>query len=132
MSTENVIEVNILPEIPAGTVEEQVTWIASLIAGHEADMAALAAEAKKHAAEIDSLKAKVRQLLPVGTHTFGNIKVTISNPARSFDSKAFMASYPVEMNPALYKAVIDTAALPPKLKDQFMAAGTGDPKVTVK
>lgn len=119
-------------ELPAGTIEEQVTWIVSLITGHEAEIADHAAEAKKHAAEIDSLKAQLRELLPVGKHTYGNSTVTIANPARSFDAKAFMASYPVEMNPALYKAVIDTAALPPKLKDQFMAAGTGDPKVTVK
>lgn len=125
-------EPNATTDLPAGTVEEQVTWLASLIAGHEAEVAALVAEAKKHTAEIDSLKAKVRQLLPVGTHTFGNIKVTISKPSRSFDSSAFMKSYPVEMNPALYKAVIDTAALPPKLKDQFMAEGTGEPKVTIK
>ena len=119
-------------EIPAGTVEEQVTWIASLIAGHEADVAALAAEAKKHVAEIEALKAKVRDMLPVGTHTFGNIKVTISNPSRSFDATAFEKAYPVELNPALYMSVIDAKALPPKLKDQFMAAGTGEPKVAIK
>jgi len=119
-------------ELPAGTLEEQITWIVSLIAGHEADVAALAAEAKKHTAEIDRLKATVRQLLPVGTHTLGNIKVTISNPSRSFDSKAFMNSYPVEANPALYTYVINTKAVPPNLKDQFMAAGTGEPRVTIK
>ncbi|KQR01461.1 hypothetical protein ASF74_07810 [Arthrobacter sp. Leaf145] len=118
--------------VPAGTVEEQITWLASLIAQHEADVAALAAEAKKHVAEIDSLKAKVRQILPIGKHKFGNVTVSITNPSRSFDSSAFMASYPVEMNPALYKAVIDTASVPPKLKDQFMVEGTGDPKVSIK
>lgn len=119
-------------DIPAGTVEEQITWIASLIAGHEAEVAALAAEAKKHVAEIDGLKAKVRELLPIGKHTYGNLTVSITGPSRSFDSSAFMKAYPVELNPALYKEVIDTAALPPKLKDQFMVAGTGDPKVAIK
>lgn len=119
-------------EIPAGTVEEQITWIASLIAGHEADVAALAAEAKKHVAEIDQLKAKVRDMLPLGKHTYGNITVSITGPSRTFDTKAFLAAYPVELNPALYKEVIDTAAVPPKLKDQFMVAGTGDPKVAIK
>ncbi|WGM21833.1 hypothetical protein QEH68_06575 [Paenarthrobacter sp. OM7] len=118
--------------LPAGSLEEQVTWVASLIAQHEADVVALAAEAKKHVAEIDSLKATVRQLLPVGKHKFGNITVSITNPNRSFDADAFMKSYPVEVNPALYKAVIDSAALPPKLKDQFMVEGTGDPKVAIK
>lgn len=119
-------------EIPAGTVEEQITWIASLIADHEAEVAAHAAEAKKHIAEIDSLKAKVRDMLPVGKHTYGNITVTITNPSRTFDTKAFLAAYPVELNPALYKEVIDGDAVPKKLKEQFMVAGTGDPKVAIK
>ena len=133
MTTEaTTTEAQAIEGIPAGTLEEQVTWIASLIAQHEADVVALAAEAKKHVAEIDSLKAKVRQLLPVGKHKFGNVTVSITNPNRSFDADAFMKSYPVEMNPALYKAVIDTASVPPKLKDQFMVEGTGDPKVSIK
>jgi hypothetical protein len=132
MTTEATTAPAVDDELPAGTVEEQVTWLASLIAGHEAEVTALAAEAKKHNTEIDRLKAKVRGLVPVGKHTYGNVTVTVSNPSRSFDAAAFMKAYPVELNPALYKEVIDTAALPPKLKDQFMVEGKGEPKVAIK
>lgn len=119
-------------ELPAGTLEEQITWIASLIANHEAEVAALAAEAKKHTTEIDRLKTKVLAIVPVGKNTYGNVIVTVSNPSRAFDAAAFMKSYPSEVNPSLYKSVIDTGALPPKLKEQFMAAGTGERKVSIK
>ncbi|WP_314325482.1 hypothetical protein [Paenarthrobacter ilicis] len=114
------------------TLEEKVLALAGLVTGEETKAAELKAEAAKHTAAADGYKAELRQLLDIGTHPFGNIKVTISKPSRSFDAEAFMKSYPVEINPALYKAVIDTAALPPKIKDQFMVAGTGDPKVAIK
>ncbi len=116
----------------APSLEELVLAVAGRIANNEAAIAELKAEAAKIAAENDSLKAELRQRLDVGTHAFGNIKVTITNPARSFDAEAFMKSYPIEANPALYKAVINTQAVPPNLKNQFMAAGTGEPKVTIK
>lgn len=116
----------------APTLEEKVLAIAGRIANNDAAVAELKSEAAKVTAESDSLKAELRQLLDFGTHPFGNIKVTISKPSRSFDADAFQKSYPVELNPALYKSVINPAALPPALKDQFMAEGTGEPKVSVK
>lgn len=114
------------------SLEEKVVALASLVTGEEAKAAELKAEAAKHTSAAEGYKAELRQLLDIGTHPFGNIKVTISKPSRSFDAEAFMKAYPVELNPALYKAVIDNASMPPKLKDQFMVAGTGEPKVSVK
>lgn len=114
------------------SLEEKAIALAALVTGEEARAAELKAEAAKHTSAAEGYKAELRQLLDLGTHAFGNIKVTISKPSRSFDAEAFMKAYPVELNPALYKAVIDTASVPPKLKDQFMVAGTGEPKVTVK
>ncbi|AYN57312.1 hypothetical protein PBI_PEAS_43 [Arthrobacter phage Peas] len=116
----------------APTLQDKVLALAALVSEEEAKAAELKAEAAKHTSVADGYKAELRQLLDVGTHAFGNIKVTIAKPSRSFDAEAFMKSYPVEMNPALYTYVINTKALPPNLKDQFMAAGTGEPKVTVK
>lgn len=121
---------DISPQV--ATLEEKVLAFAGLVSEEEAKAAELKAEAAKHSALADSYKAELRQLLDVGTHAFGNIKVTIAKPSRSFDAEAFMRSYPVEANPALYTYVINSKALPPNLKEQFMAAGTGEPKVTVK
>lgn len=113
-------------------LEDKVLALAALVTGEEAKAAELKAEAAKHTSLADGYKAELRQLLEVGTHTFGNIKVTLANPSRSFDADAFMKAYPIELNPALYTAVINSKALPPNLKEQFMAPGTGEPKVTVK
>jgi hypothetical protein len=114
------------------TLQEKVLAFAALISEEEAKAAELKAEAAKHASVADGYKAELRQLLDFGTHAFGNIKVTVAKPSRSFDADAFMRSYPVEANPALYKAVINTQALPPNLKNQFMVDGGGEPKVSVK
>ncbi|AYN58117.1 hypothetical protein PBI_JUDY_47 [Arthrobacter phage Judy] len=116
----------------ASTLQDKVLALAALVSEEEAKAAELKAEAAKHTSVADGYKAELRQLLDVGTHAFGNIKVTIAKPSRSFDAEAFMKSYPVEMNPALYTYVINSKALPPNLKDQFMVAGAGEPKVTVK
>lgn len=114
------------------TLQDKVLALAALVTEEESKAAELKAEAAKHTSVADGYKAELRQLLDLGTHTFGNIKVTIARPSRSFDAEAFMKSYPVEVNPALYTYVINSKALPPNLKEQFMAAGTGEPKVTVK
>lgn len=116
----------------APTLEERVLLIAGIVTGHESTAADLKAEAAKHQAEADSYKVELLQLLDVGAHTFGNIKVTVTKPSRRFDADAFKKSYPVEANPALYTYVINGEAVPPNLKKQFMAAGTGDLKVSVK
>ncbi len=107
------------------TVEERIQGLASGVVAHEA-------EAAKHKAEADKLKFELRQLLDFGTHPAGNLKVTISKPSRSFDLDAFLKAYPVELNPALYKYAVNSEAMPPALKNQFMTPGTGDPKVSVK
>jgi hypothetical protein len=121
-------------ERPAGapSLTEKVLALAELITESEAQAAKLKAEAAKHTSVADGFKAELRQLLDFGTHAFGNFKVTVSKPSRSFDAEAFMRSYPVEANPALYTYVINSKAVPPNLKDQFMAAGTGEPKVSIK
>lgn len=119
-------------EAKAAAVKDTVLALVEMVTSAEAEATALRAEAAKHAAIADGYKAEIRQLLDIGTHTFGNIKVTIAKPSRSFDADAFMKAYPVEVNPALYTYVINGKALPPNLKDQFMAAGTGDPKVSIK
>lgn len=114
------------------TLAEKIESFAALVVENERAAAELKAEAAKFAAQADTYKVELRKLLDIGTHTVGNLKVTLTKPSRSFDGESFMKAYPVELNPALYKSVINNEALPPALKNQFMAAGTGDPKVSVK
>lgn len=112
-------------EVTEIELKERIQGLASGVVAHEA-------EAAKHKAEADRLKFELRQLLDFGTHAAGNLKVTVSKPSRSFDLDAFMKAYPVELNPALYKYAVNSEAMPPNLKNQFMTPGTGDPKVSVK
>lgn len=132
-----------LPPAPAGlrvvqdgehqpTTEELVEHHAALVAENERAAAELKAEAAKFTAVAESNKAELRKLLTPGKHAVGNLTVSITEPSRSFDSAAFLKAYPVEVNPALYKSVINTEAVPPNLKNQFMAAGTGERRVAVK
>lgn len=116
----------------APTTEELVKHHAALVVENERAAAELKAEAAKYSALAESNKAELRKLLTPGKHTAGDLTVSVTEPSRSFDSAAFMKAYPVEVNPALYKAVINTEAVPPNLKNQFMAAGTGERKVAVK
>lgn len=109
----------------AAVSQDRLESLAALVVQHEA-------EAAKHKAEAEKAKFELRQLLDFGTHPVGNLKVTVSRPNRVFDLDAFMRSYPVEINPALYKTVINNEALPPNLKNQFMIPGVGEPKVSVK
>lgn len=116
----------------APTTEQLVEHHAALVVENERAAAELKAEAAKYSALAESNKAELRKLLTPGKHTAGNLTVSVTEPSRSFDSAAFMKAYPVEVNPLLYKAVINTEAVPPNLKNQFMAAGTGERKVAVK
>ena len=114
------------------TTEELVEHFAALVVENERAGAELRAEAAKFSAVAESNKAELRKLLTPGKHPVGNLTVSITEPSRSFDSAAFIKAYPVEVNPALYKSVINTEAVPPNLKNQFMAAGTGEREVAVK
>jgi hypothetical protein len=111
MTTAPATEQATVTEAAAPSLEEKVLAIAGIITAHESEAASLKAEAAKHVAEADRNKAELRQLLDFGTHAFGNIKVTVSKPSRSFDAEAFMRSYPVEANPALYTYVINSKAV---------------------
>lgn len=64
----------------------------------------------------------------------GELQITWKNPSRSFNAKRFQETYPMTSHPHLYatKAVLDTTAIPPKLKDQFMEPGTGDGTIIIK
>ena len=88
--------------------------------------------AADHKASADRLLAMIGASVEKGNTAVGNFTVTKSDPNRTFDTEAFQSSFPLELNPTLYKTVVDTAALPPKVKAQFMVPGNGDPKVTVK
>lgn len=113
-------------EATAGpTTEQRIEDLAAVVVSNEA-------AAARHKAEADRAKFELRQLLDFGTHPAGNLKITVAKPSRSFDLDAFTKAYPIELNPALYKAVINTENVPPALKNQFMLPGTGDPKVSVK
>ena len=117
---------------PQPTREELVEHYASLAVAAEQAAGELRAEAGRFSAEADSAKAELRKLLEPGKHPVGNLTISITEPSRSFDLAAFEKSYPVEVNPALYKSVVNTAAVPPNLKEQFMAPGTGERKVAIK
>lgn len=114
------------------STEELIEHHAGLAVANEAAAADLRAEASKFTAEADTHKAELRKLLPVGKTAVGNLTISVTEPSRSFDAEAFEKSYPVEVNPALYKSVINTAAVPPNLKDQFMVQGKGERKVAIK
>lgn len=133
------VSVDIMPTLrlvekgeTAPSKEERVEHYAALVVAAEAAAAELKAEAARFFAESEAAKAELRKLLEPGKHPVGNLTVSVTEPARSFDAEAFEKSYPVEVNPALYKSVINTAAVPPNLKEQFMAAGKGERKVTIK
>lgn len=107
------------------TTAQKIEGLAATVVKHEA-------EAARHKAEADRAKYELRQLLDYGTHPAGNLKITVARPNRTFDLNAFMKAYPVELNPGLYKSVINADAMPPNLKNQFMIPGVGEPKVSVK
>ena len=117
----------------APTKEELIERHAGLVVENERAAAELKAEAAKYTALADSHKAELVKLFPgKGKYPVGDLVVSVTEPSRSFDSAAFLKAYPVEVNPALYKSVINTEAVPPNLKNQFMAPGTGERKVAVK
>lgn len=117
----------------APTKDELIEHYAALVVENERAAAELKAEAAKFTALADSHKAELVKLFPgKGKYTVGNLTATVTEPSRSFDAVAFVKAYPVEVNPALYKSVINTEAVPPNLKNQFMAPGTGERKVAVK
>lgn len=114
------------------TAEELVEHHTSLAVANDAAAAELRDEAAKFTAEADTHRAELRKLLEPGKHQVGNTTVNVTEPSRSTDWAAFEKSYPVETNPALYKSVVNTAAVPPNLKEQFMVAGKGERRVSIK
>lgn len=114
------------------TAAEAIEHHAGLAVANEQAAAELRAEAAKFTAEADSHKAELRKLLEPGKHPVGNLVVSVTEPSRSTDWGAFEKSYPVETNPALYKSVVNSAAVPPNLKEQFMVAGTGERRIAIK
>ena len=65
----------------------------------------------------------------------GNNKVTWKGPSRSFAKADFVKAYPPETNNYLYTTpdpVLDTSAIPPKLKEQFMRPGEGNGSIIIK
>lgn len=114
------------------TTEELVEHHAGLAVANEAAAADLRAEAAKFTAEADIHKAELRKLLEPGKHPVGNLTISVTEPSRSTDWAAFEKAYPVEVNPALYKSVVNSAAVPPNLKNQFMVPGTGERRIAIK
>ena len=111
---------------PAEVDEEtEITVIVSRIVDHEN-------EARKHADEAGKLRRQLRSMLDYGSYKAGNLTVVVSQPSRAFDSAAFVKAYPVELNAALYKTVLDMPSIPPRLKEQFMEPGKGDGSIRIK
>lgn len=105
--------------------EEQIHTLAVRVVDHEE-------QAKKHTAEAKAAKEHLAVLVGHGKHESGNLTISVAKKASSFDKKAFEESYPVEVNPGLYAETLDTSAIPPKLKNQFMVPGEGFGTITVK
>ena len=88
--------------------------------------------AADHKQAADRLLAMIGASVEKGNTAVGNFTIVKSDPNRTFATEDFEKAFPLELNPTLSKTVVDTAALPPKIKAQFMVPGTGDPKVAVK
>lgn len=114
------------------TRQEAIEHFAALAVAAEQAAGDLRAEAAKFTAEAESAKAELRKVLEPGKHEVGNLVVSVTEPSRSTDWAAFEKSYPVETNPALYKSVVNSAAVPPNLKEQFMVPGKGERKIAIK
>lgn len=117
---------------PQPSKDELVEHYTALAIAADEAAAGLREEAARFTADGDAARAELRKLLEPGKHPVGNLTVSITEPARSTDWAAFEKSYPVEANPALYKSVVNAAAVPPNLKEQFMVPGKGERKVSIK
>lgn len=92
------------------------------IEGHKTQLAKIEAEIRAlHAKQGSTVKA-------------GDTSITWKNPSRSFNVARFMLDYPATTHPHLYttKTILDATAIPPKLKDQYMAPGTGEGTLIIK
>lgn len=89
-------------------------------------------QAKQHAKAAKEAKEKLAQLVGHGKHESGNLTISVANAASRFNKTAFEEQYPSEVNPGLYAVTLDTSAIPPKLKNQFMVPGEGFGTITVK
>lgn len=103
-----------------------------------AETTRLAAEYARHGAAIEphvkaqnEIKARLRELYAgqYGTHPAGGLQVGIQRNS-TFDSAAFAAQYPPELNPTFYKQVPNSKAIPENLREQFQKHG--DAKVVIK
>lgn len=119
-------------QAPQLSREELVEHYTALAVAADEAASGLREEAARFAADGDSARAELRKLLEPGKHPVGNVTVSVTEPSRSTDWAAFEKAYPVEVNPALYKSVVNSAAVPPNLKEQFMVPGKGERKVTIK
>lgn len=92
--------------------------------------AAIAADTER----IDTIKAILRDRLPVGTHAAGAYTVQVKKPAQLTDWKAVAEAYPFAEHPGLYAASLDSAKakqhLAPVVLAQF-AKAPGVPTVAV-
>lgn len=137
------------------TQVEDLSTLAADIVSLEADAAELA-ESKRHIdEEISRKKDKIRAELggPVKGVQVGDLVIDWTAPNRTFDSPAFVRKYPPAQNVHMYRLTIDgamipapmldqllqlgtltldAAAIPPKLKSQYMIPGKGDGTVKIK
>ncbi|MBG6083275.1 hypothetical protein [Zhihengliuella flava] len=89
-------------------------------------------QSKEYAAQAKEAKARLYELLELGSHQIGNLTVTVTKPPARFNAAAFEANYPAEVNPHMYKQVLDTSAIPPKLKKDFSEVGAASGTVKIK
>lgn len=83
-----------------------------------AEEAKLAADAAAIAERRETIKAILRDRLPVGTHDVAGYKVQVKAGARRLNSKRLTAAYPFDRAPELYSVALDTA----KVKDHVAPA----------
>ncbi|UXE04775.1 hypothetical protein QEH44_gp39 [Arthrobacter phage Shambre1] len=118
-----------VPDTEDGRQQRMVALAAQIL--HHKDQAAKhAAAAKAAEVALAQLHGKQGSTIPVGDY-----QVTWKNPNSAFDKEAFVKAYPIEANAYLYKTpepVLDTDAIPPKLKKQFMKPGEGTGSIVIK
>ena len=101
--------------------------LAALVAHHEA-------EAAKHTNMVAVYKSQIMEQLGAPTKGVraGNLLIDWTPPSRQFNAVQFMAAYPPDTNPTMYKLVPNSDAIPKNLKDHFMEPKAGNGTVKIK
>lgn len=116
-----------MPQLQKTTKEERLAQLATEIAEHQHVI-------DQRKIILKNLEAQVRDLLGDFTKDVpaGSLKIDWTPPKRSFQTAEFIAAYPPETNPHMYKLVPDSGMIPAKLKENFMRRDAGEGTVKIK